>query len=140
MCTREAKHYKPSSEQGYCAAGIFTKASEFHEPKPRYKASVIKKAALSARHKARQLASSCQKFLGLQGTACLSQSGRNFLVDSGASYHLIGRSFLSEDETSRIKLAKRPVTLRTADRPISATEVVEIYVHDLKATFEFYVL
>jgi hypothetical protein len=62
------------------------------------------------------------------------------LVDSGASFHLISKGHLTPEEIQRIKPAQRPVTLQTADRPISATHVVEIYVQDLDATFLFYVL
>ena len=64
---------------------------------------------------------------------------RRFLVDSGASYHLISRRMLTKKERKSIRKAS-PVELTTANGTVKSELVAEVYVHDLGATVTAYLL
>ena len=64
-------------------------------------------------------------------------SGRNFLVDSGASFNLIGLNNITDKEKSTLRDAD-PIRLGTANGYVYSSKVVDVYVPDLNGTFEFY--
>jgi hypothetical protein len=65
---------------------------------------------------------------------------RRFVLDTGASYHLISRNSLTEDEEKRIYTADNPINLTTAGYDsISCTEMVPIYVPALRVHIHAYV-
>ena len=112
--------------------------------KPRDKDYVIKAHEQQARQAAKDLARDVRKFRkldkGVDGQALPgSFSGRNFIVDSGASFNLVGYSSLSKAERKRVRKAA-PVALNIANGIVQADEVLDIYVHDLGITIEFYLL
>ena len=115
--------------------------------KPRDKSYVIEAHEQQARQAAKDLARTVRKFRrleeGVNGQALTGlhklQPGRNFIVDSGASFNLIGSKELSPAEKKRIRKAC-PISLNTANGVVCAEDVLDIYVHDLGISIEFYVL
>ena len=64
---------------------------------------------------------------------------RNLLLDSGASFNIIGRAELTRAEWATRKSIP-PITLNTAAGQIVVDETVEVYVRELDATFVFLLL
>jgi hypothetical protein len=64
---------------------------------------------------------------------------REYILDSGASYHLIARSDLTPAEQLTLHPAPKPITLSTAAKPIVCKEMVWIYVQSLDLKLEAYV-
>ena len=56
--------------------------------------------------------------------------GRNFIVDSGASFNLIGEKDLTPSERKRVRKAC-PIALNTANGTVESDKVLDIYVTDL---------
>ena len=65
---------------------------------------------------------------------------REFLMDSGASLHLVGMKDLTEEEIAQIRDAEIPVNLETANSEVYTDKVIDLWVHCLQAKLEFYVL
>ena len=55
---------------------------------------------------------------------CAPVPKRIFLVDSGASYHLISRAFLTREERKWIRKAPGQISLTTANGVVTATGIV----------------
>ena len=114
--------------------------------KPRDKDYVIKAHEQQARQAAKDLARQVRKFRrleeGVDGQALpgvrKSFPGRNFIVDSGASFNLVGYKSLSPAERTRVRKA-HPISLNTANGMVDAEDVLDIYVQDLGITIEFYI-
>lgn len=111
--------------------------------KPRFPPEVIKSLADKALSEAMKLAEECGQFHGveIQRTACQTSGfvpGRTFIVDNGASFNLIGRSFSTAAEKKTIRIGP-PISLKTAGDPATSCEVVDLYVDELQSTFIFYV-
>ena len=60
--------------------------------------------------------------LGASGTA-----GREFIVDSGASFHLVSRGSLSPEELSAIRFREVPQTIQTANGPVEIYEETDVH-------------
>ena len=65
--------------------------------------------------------------------------GRNFIVDSGASFNLIGEKDLTASERKRVRKAC-PIQLNTANGTVESDRVLDIHVQDLDVSIEFYIL
>ena len=63
-------------------------------------------------------------------------AGRNFIVDSGASFNLIGDKDLTASEKQRVRKAC-PIQLNTANGTVQCDRVLDIYVQDLDVSIEF---
>ena len=61
-----------------------------------------------------------------------SRSGRTYIVDSGASFHLVSRADLSDHEVSTIVALDEPIPIQTANGEVDLDEKCEIFVRDLK--------
>jgi hypothetical protein len=57
--------------------------------------------------------------------------GRKFIVDSGASFHLISRCNLTPREKKTIRKRSEPIHLQTANGIIQGTHEADVYVKDL---------
>ena len=56
---------------------------------------------------------------------------RELMIDSGASYHIVGKKELTAEERKMIRKLADPIPLSTANGPTWATEETDIYVHEL---------
>ena len=63
--------------------------------------------------------------------ACVAHNPREYVVDSGASFHLISRKDLTKRELQTVRPAEEPQTLATANGVVQATQEAEIYAKDL---------
>ncbi len=61
-----------------------------------------------------------------------SKSGRNYIVDSGASFHLVSKDELTEQESSTIIAIDEPIPIQTANGEVQLHEKCQIFVRDLK--------
>ncbi len=104
MLHNEEAHYDCSNYQWYYCHEIETRQGG---EKARYKPAVIKRNEDKAERAAQGLQKECNTSLGQQGQACLSSdsAGRSFIVDSGASFHLIGRNYSKSEERKGIRKA-----------------------------------
>ncbi len=57
--------------------------------------------------------------------------GRRYIVDSGASFHLVPKNDLNSKERQTITSWDRPTPIQTANGEVELKEKVRIYVHDL---------
>jgi len=71
---------------------------------------------------------------------CSDESTRYFIVDSGASYNLINRSDITEEESYSLRKVTPGIEFWTANGIVTADFVVEIWVNDLQSHFTAYVL
>ena len=69
-------------------------------------------------------------------TACIAHHPREYVVDSGASFHLISRKDLTKRKLLTIRPAKEAQALATANGIVMATKEAEIYVKDLDLTLK----
>ena len=60
-------------------------------------------------------------------------------MDSGASYHLVCESSLTDRERLAIYNSDKPITLSTAGEPIFCNRMVKVYVPTLELALEAYV-
>ena len=67
-------------------------------------------------------------------TPLAGEPPRTYMVDSGASFHLISRKFLTNKEKATIKPLWDPIKLHTANSVVKCTEHVPIYVKELDLT------
>ena len=67
---------------------------------------------------------------------------REYLLDSGASFHLISWQYLryDEKETYRPRVIESPITLTTANGPVTAAYEVTVYVEMIDRHVEAYLL
>jgi hypothetical protein len=134
-CKRELYQYRYSSYQRY----YWDKWSRrVRQPKARFDSEVISKSEIAARISALELAEQGKDSQGVVAVA--STEERCYILDSGASFNLIGRKFMTRKEVSRIKRAALTIALTTATCDVEINETVDIYVADLKMTFTFWVL
>ena len=63
-----------------------------------------------------------------------SANVREYLVDSGAAYHLVCKRDLTLSELKRVERLKNPVYLQTANGIITADCIVNVYVDMLDTT------
>ena len=61
-----------------------------------------------------------------------SKSGRNYIVDSGASFHLVSRDELTDQEKSTIIALDEPIPIQTANGEVELNEKCQIFVRDPK--------
>ena len=54
-----------------------------------------------------------------------------FVVDSGASMHMLSKKDLSSDEMSSLRRSRNPTTVMTADGEVQTNEEAQAFVHDL---------
>ena len=63
---------------------------------------------------------------------CLEHKrGRRYIVDSGASFHLVSKNNLNSKERYTIVSLDRPIPIQTANGEVELNEKVRVYVHDL---------
>ena len=74
------------------------------------------------------------KTLRMKSAAGARKNFRSFIVDRGASYHLISRRYLTAKEKKSIYALEAPIPLQTASDVVIAKEGVEVYVRELKAS------
>ena len=72
--------------------------------------------------------------------ACTAKSSREYVVDSGASFHLISKADLTKAERITLRHAKDVQYLATANGQVVAREEVDVYVQDLDLTVTALVL
>ena len=56
---------------------------------------------------------------------------REFVVDSGASMHMLCKKDLSSDEMDTLRRSRNPTTVVTANGEVQTNEDAQVYVHDL---------
>ena len=56
---------------------------------------------------------------------------RMFVVDSGASMHMLSKKDLSSDEMDTLRKSKNPTTVVTANGEMQTNEESQVYVYDL---------
>ena len=56
---------------------------------------------------------------------------REFVVDSGASMHMLSKKDLSSDEMDTLRRSRNPTTVVTANGEVQTNEEAQVYVHDL---------
>ena len=56
---------------------------------------------------------------------------RMFVVDSGASMHMLSKKDLSSDEMDTLRRSRNPTTVVTANGEVQTNEKAQVYVHDL---------
>ena len=83
---------------------------------------------------------SFDSFLTTKGQILALQEQREYLVDTGASFHCIGESALTDKERDTIREINRPVMLQTAKGITTADQVVDVYVRQLEIFVEALVL
>ena len=57
--------------------------------------------------------------------------GRDFVVDSGASMHMLSRKDLTSAELDTVRVSKRPTAVVTAQGEVQTKEEATVYVKDL---------
>ena len=74
--------------------------------------------------------------------AMVSTRSRRFILDSGASFHLIAKESLSDEELLSLRKAHRPILIRTAGgpEPIRADEVADVWIASLQEIVTAYIL
>ena len=60
-----------------------------------------------------------------------SPEEREFVVDSGASMHMLSKKDLSSDEKETLWRSRNPTTVVTASGEVQTNEEAQVYVHDL---------
>ena len=65
---------------------------------------------------------------------------RLFVVDSGASMHMLSKKDLRSDEMETLRRSRNPTTVVTANGEVQTNEEAQVYVHDLDLflTVEFF--
>jgi len=72
---------------------------------------------------------------------CFDDMGaRTYIVDSGASFHIVSRREMTEKEHNSITKVDQPIVIQTANGLLTLTEQCKIYVRDLKVTLSAYIL
>ena len=68
--------------------------------------------------------------------AMASTRVRRFILDSGASFHLIAKESLSDEELLSLRTASISILIRTAGgpEPIRADEVADLWIESLRET------
>ena len=56
---------------------------------------------------------------------------REFVVDSGASMHMLSKKDLSSSEMDTLRISRIPTTVVTANGEVQTNEEAQVYVHDL---------
>lgn len=106
-------------------------------PKARIDQKIISICEIAAREEALTLA---KQSMCSQGAAIVSTENRCFILDSGASFNLIGRQHLSRKEIARIRRPGSTIQLTAAAEDVESSETVDIYGDDLEMTFRFWFL
>jgi len=72
---------------------------------------------------------------------CFDDMGaRTYIVDSGASFHIVSRREMTAQERNSITQIDQPIVIQTANGLLTLTEQCKIYVRDLKVTLSAYIL
>ena len=56
---------------------------------------------------------------------------RMFVIDSGASMHMLSKKDLSSDEMETLRRSRAPTTVVTANGEVQTNEEAQVYVRDL---------
>ena len=131
---REIYQYRYSSYQRYYWSKWCMRTRQL---KPRVDKDVISICEIAAREKALILAKQCKCS---QGAALVSTSGRSYILDSGASFNLIGKPFLTRKEIARVRTSEDSIELTTAVGKLESNECIDIFVQDFGMSFTFWVL
>ena len=131
---REIYQYRYSSYQRYYWSKWCMRTRQL---KPRVDKDVISICEIAAREKALILAKQCKCS---QGAALVSTSGRSYILDSGASFNLIGKPFLTRKEIARVRTSEDSIELTTAVGKLEPNECIDIFVQDFGMSFIFWVL
>ena len=65
------------------------------------------------------------------GLVSQSTEDRMFVVDSGASMHMLNRKDFSSDELDTLRRSRNPTTVITANGEVQTNEKAQVYVQDL---------
>ena len=65
---------------------------------------------------------------------------REFVVDSGASMHMLSKKDVSSAEQETLQTSRSPTTVNTANGEVQTSEEAEVYVHDLELFFTVQIL
>ena len=60
-----------------------------------------------------------------------SQEEREFVVDSGASKHILSKKDLSSEELETLRRLRNPTVVVTANGEVQTNEEAQVYIHDL---------
>ena len=69
--------------------------------------------------------------LGDAGTSSKKSEEREFVVDSGASMHLLSEKDLSSGELDTLRKSRNPTKVITASGEVQTSEEAKVHVHDL---------
>ena len=58
-------------------------------------------------------------------------AGRNYIIDSGASFHLVASGTLSKEEKATMKYVGKPIPITTANGEVKVHAQVRVYVKEL---------
>ena len=56
---------------------------------------------------------------------------REFVIDSGASVHMLSKKDLSSGELETLRRSRNPITVVTANEEVQTNEEAQVYLHDL---------
>ena len=73
---------------------------------------------------------SCRSF-GNAGTSSTNPEERQFVIDSGASMHMLSKKDLRSGELETLKRSRFTITVVTANGEVQTNEEAQLYVHDL---------
>ena len=131
-----------NSYQKWSANSILARAdgSRMANPQPRYSPEAAQRTAvkLAKQFKKKPAPSTDGEKVALPADKTYVEE-RNFSLDRGASYNIIGRDELTESEWETRKSIPT-ITLNTAAGQIVVDESVEVYVRELDNTFIFLLL
>ena len=72
---------------------------------------------------------------------CIDCKGsRTYIVDSGASFHLVCRADMTDREIATITALDEPIPIQTANGVVDLSEKCEIFIQDLKVKVWAYIL
>ena len=74
------------------------------------------------------------KPVSTSASAPRARTGRRYIVDSGASFHLVSPNALSDEEKETIEDLVQPIPIETANGEVEVTQRAQIYVQDLDLT------
>ena len=72
----------------------------------------------------------CQEYVQASAST-LKQEEREFVVDSGASMHMVSKKDLNKAELETVRVSKNPTTVMTANGQVLTREETSVYVKQL---------
>ena len=69
--------------------------------------------------------------IGVPAFSKIKPEEREFVVDSGASMHMISRKYLNSSEVETVRISKSPTTVMTVNGDVQTNEEATVYVKEL---------